>query len=77
MSNNQQEMDQITTTAINNLTNKTSTSFDFIKLAMDSLPTEKVRRGCAVGEDSKPSQTDNQEQGRGESRQDYRKRTDG
>ena len=41
MSNNQQEMDQRTTTAINNLINKTSTRFDFIKLAMDSLPADK------------------------------------
>ena len=45
MSNNQQEtrntMDQSTTTAINNLINKTSTKFDFIKLAMDSLPADK------------------------------------
>ena len=41
MSNNQQEMDQRTTTAINNLINKASTKFDFIKLAMDSLPADK------------------------------------
>ncbi len=45
MSNNQREarntMDQRTTTAINNLINKTSTKFDFIKLAMDSLPADK------------------------------------
>ena len=38
MSNNQREarnkMDQIKTTAVNNLVNKTSTKFDFVKLAM-------------------------------------------
>ena len=45
MSNNQREArnttDQRTTNAINNLINKTSTKFDFIKLAMDRLPTDK------------------------------------
>ena len=41
MSNNQQEMDQRTTTAINNLINKTSTKFEIIKRAMDRLPAEK------------------------------------
>ena len=45
MSNNQREarntMDRSTTTAINNLINKTSTIFDCIKLAMDSLPADK------------------------------------
>ncbi|MFM7989224.1 MAG: hypothetical protein ACKPKO_58910 [Candidatus Fonsibacter sp.] len=82
MSNKQQQdacktMEQITTTAINNLINKTSTKFDCIKRAMDSLPADKkVRCGCVVGEDPKPSRTDNKEQGRGERRQDDRKQSD-
>ncbi len=74
MSNNQREardtMDQSTTTAINNLISKTSTRFNIIKRAMDSLPADKIRCGCIVGENSKPSPTDNKEQGRGERRQD-------
>ncbi|MFM7987058.1 MAG: hypothetical protein ACKPKO_47880, partial [Candidatus Fonsibacter sp.] len=46
MSNEQQQnarkkKEQIPTTTINNLINKTSTKFGFIKLAMDSLPAEK------------------------------------
>ncbi|MFM7986221.1 MAG: hypothetical protein ACKPKO_43600, partial [Candidatus Fonsibacter sp.] len=45
MSNTQQEArntrEQSTTTAINNLIHKTYTKFDFIKRAMDSLPTDK------------------------------------
>ena len=45
MSNNQGEarntMDRSTRTAMNNLIIKTSTKFDFIKLAMDSLPADK------------------------------------
>ena len=46
MSDEQQQnarktMEQSTTTAINNLINKTSTRFEIIKRAMDSLPADK------------------------------------
>ena len=41
MSNNQQDVDQKTANAINNLINKTSYRFEIIRRAMDSLPADK------------------------------------
>ncbi|MFM7989410.1 MAG: hypothetical protein ACKPKO_59860, partial [Candidatus Fonsibacter sp.] len=83
MSNEQQQdarktREQITTTAINNLINTTSTKFDFIKLAMDSLPAYNKYDVDALLEKTRSQVEQITKHKVGESAAKYyRKRTDG